>query len=148
MKLSLYVFLGLLTCSFVARSQTVPEGASTLEVTTTLADSTLFESVLSHLEDEGFDIEVADESQKSIVTEYQGKTESSRIRILATIDNGVALFKGQCSGESGGATYDNESLVNEQSASEFEKVGFLWFNQIVTRYARSLDQATLEYHEP
>src|SRR5919199_290950 len=118
MKLLIAV-LGLFTFSFTIQSQSIPEGTDGIELTTTLADSALFESTLSFLEDEGFGIEIADEDQGSIVTDYK-TTQGSRIRILATIENSVVLFKGQGAQE---GVSTSEALTTLSSATELARTG-------------------------
>ncbi|GAB3559747.1 hypothetical protein [Spirosoma fluminis] len=143
MKLAV-ALLCLFTFSFVVCSQPIPEGAEGIEVTTTVADSALFESTLTFLEDHGFDVETADEDQGTIATAYN-VVQGVNVRIVATVENSVVVFKGQGSSGSGSTS---EPLVYQASASELAKTGFQRLSEVVDRYAKTLDQATVEYLMP
>ncbi|GAB3507127.1 hypothetical protein GCM10027341_41160 [Spirosoma knui] len=143
MKLAV-ALLCLFTCSFIVRSQSIPEGAEGIEVTTTVADSALFESTLTFLEDHGFDVETADEDQGTIATAYT-VVQGINLRIVATVENSVVVFKGQGSASSSSTS---EPLVYQASASELAKTGFQRLSEVVDRYAKTLDQATVEYLIP
>lgn len=143
MKLFIAV-LGLFASSLSIQSQSIPEGAEGIELTTTLSDSALFESTLSFLEDEGFGIETADEDQGSIVTEYK-TAKDTKIRILATVDHSIVLFKGQGAAESAST---NEPLTYQATTTEVSRTGFIRLNEVIDRYAKTLNEATVEYIMP
>ncbi|QIP12265.1 hypothetical protein G8759_06305 [Spirosoma aureum] len=150
MKLLLCLVLNLVLVSVAVKAQKIPKGADAIELTTTLADSALFESVQSYLEEAGFDIDVANEEEGAIITEYRTITEFKtirepiQIRLLATLENGVILFKGQATSRNPGNTYENEPIVNDESSNG----AFLFINEIINSYAKTLDQATIEYNVP
>ncbi|QHV94598.1 hypothetical protein [Spirosoma endbachense] len=154
MKLLLCLVLNLVLVSVAVKAQKIPKGADAIELTTTLADSALFESVQSYLEEAGFDIDVANEEEGTIVTEYRTVTEFKtikepiQIRLLATLENGVVLFKGQATSRNPGNTYENEPIVNDESSNGVSDGEFLFINEIINSYAKTLDQATVEYNVP
>ncbi|UHG90665.1 hypothetical protein [Spirosoma oryzicola] len=154
MKLFFCLAIAFVFRSFAGKAQTIPSGADAIEVTTTLADSTLFESVQAYLEEAGFDIEVASEEEGTITTQYQTVTEFKtirqpvQIRITATLENGVVVFKGQVTSRNAGSTYENEPFVNNESLGGIGNGAFLFLDEVVNRYAKTLDQATVEYNIP
>jgi hypothetical protein len=154
MKLLLCLVVNLVLISVAVKAQKIPKGADAIEITTTLADSALFESVQSYLEEAGFDIDVANEEEGTIVTEYRTVTEFKtirepiQIRLLATLENGVVLFKGQATSRNSGNTYENEPIINDESSNGVSNGEFLFINEIINSYAKTLDQATVEYNVP
>jgi hypothetical protein len=154
MKLLLCLVVNLVLISVAVKAQKIPKGADAIELTTTLADSALFESVQSYLEEAGFDIDVANEEEGTIVTEYRTVTEFKtirepiQIRLLATLENGVVLFKGQATSRNSGNTYENEPIINDESSNGVSNGEFLFINEIINSYAKTLDQATVEYNVP
>ena len=149
MKYLLSIFLvSLVFFSVPLHAQTIPAGADGIELTTTLSDSTLFESVQAYLENEGFSIEKADEDSATIVTAYKLAYGSTQIRILASIEKGVVVFTGEGTFDESGQQFENEPLVNEGAEEGSIKGGFVAFNGIINRYAKTLELATLEYTVP
>ena len=154
MKLLVCLFINLLVLSLAALGQKIPKDANAIELTTSLADSALFESVQSYLEEAGFDIEVANQEDGTIVTEYRLITEFKtikepiEIRIVATLEGEVVLFKGQATSHKAGNTYENEPIVNKESADGISNGEFLFLNEVITKYAKTLDQVTVEYNVP
>jgi hypothetical protein len=145
MKILSCLLVGLFAICAHTQGQRIPEGADQIELTTTLGDSALFESVLSFLEDEGFDIDLADEDEGAITTEYKAINGSAmRLRISAVIENSIVLFKAQNPGQAPDENTKNEPVINRLSSNE----SFKSFDDIITKYAKTLDQATLEYHAP
>ncbi|NEU65965.1 hypothetical protein [Spirosoma agri] len=154
MKLFLCLVFNLLVLSLVAEAQKIPKDADAIELTTSLADSALFESVQSYLEEAGFDIEIANQEDGTIVTEYrliaEFKTikEPIEIRITATLSGEVVLFKAQATSHRAGNSYENEPIVNKESADGVSNGEFLLFNEVITKYAKTLDQVTVDYNVP
>ncbi|WP_338874745.1 hypothetical protein WBJ53_03915 [Spirosoma sp. SC4-14] len=151
MKFSIWLFVLTAGCLMAATAQTIPQGANAIELTTTLADSALFESVQAFLEEAGFDIDVANEEEGTVVTEYKTITEFKtiqnpvQIRILATLEDGVVLFKGQAKAPDVNSLSEAKPVVYRREDTDGE---FLLINEIITRYAKTLDQATLDYNVP
>ncbi|SFB97672.1 hypothetical protein [Spirosoma endophyticum] len=148
MKYPLFLFVGFILFSFKLKAQPLPPGATGIELTTTLSDSTLFESVQAYLENEGFSIEKADEETATVVTEYKNVYGETEIRIMARIENSVVMFTAQGTFEAKGQQFVDEPLANEGPEDESIKGGFISFNGIINRYAQTLEQATLEYTLP
>lgn len=148
MKYLFCLFINLTVFAFALNAQSIPAGATGIELTTTLTDSTLFESVQAYLENEGFTIEKADEEAATIVTEYKNVFGETEIRIMASIENSVVMFTAQGTFEAKGQQFDDEPLANEGLEDESIKGGFMAFNGVINRYAQTLEQATLEYTLP
>jgi hypothetical protein len=154
MKLLLYFFFSVVLFTASAQDQLVPKGATAIEVTTTLAGSALFESVQAYLEDAGFDIDEANEDEESIVTEYKVVSEFGaikepvQIRILAHIEEGVVLFKGETLSSATGRSSRSNPVMNTLGVDGAANGEFSLMNEVITRYAKTLDQATIEYNVP
>ena len=148
MKYLFCLFINLTVFASALNAQSIPPGATGIELTTTLTDSTLFESVQAYLENEGFAIEKADEEAATIVTEYKNVYGETEIRIVASIENSVVVFTAQGTFEAKGQQFDDEPLAYEGPEDESIKGGFVAFNGIINRYAQTLEQATLEYTLP
>lgn len=133
-------------CLFSATAQTIPQGAEAIELTTTLADSALFESVQAYLEESGFDIDVASEEEGTITTEYKVISEFKtlqrpiQLKILATLEKGVVVFKGQIKSQTSLVEAPGVTYIDEKNSG-----AFLLIDELINRYAKTLDQATLEY---
>lgn len=154
MKLLVYFFFNVVLFALSARAQPVPKGAAAIEVTTTLAGSVLFESVQAYLEDAGFDIDEANEDEGSIVTEYKvisdfgAIKEPVQIRILAHVEEGVVLFKGETVASTIGRSSRSNPVINTLGVDGAANGEFALMNEVITRYAKTLDLATIEYNVP
>lgn len=113
MKFLLCSLINLAFIAYSAQAQTIPEGATGIELTTSLPDSTLFESVQTYLENEGFTIEKADEERGTITTDYKIEQGAVPMRVLVSIEKSMAVFTGQGNFESLGQSYTDEELINE-----------------------------------
>lgn len=154
MKFLLYFFFNVVLFIRTAQAQPVPKGATAIEVTTTLASAALFESVQAYLEDAGFDIDEANEDEGSIVTEYKivsdfgAIKEPVQIRILAHIEEGVVLFTGETVAPTTGRNSRSNPVVNTLGVDGAANGEFSLMNEVITRYAKTLDLATIEYNVP
>jgi|GEM_PF-6011341 len=134
---------------FSATAQPIPQGAEAIELTTTLADSALFESVQAYLEESGFDIDVASEEEGTIATEYKVISEFKalqgpvQLKLLATLEKGIVVFKGQVKPQRSTGTTPVVTYIDEKNSG-----AFLLIDELINRYAKTLDQATLEYIIP
>ena len=143
MKLLLFVLLLTIGVSLSAHAQSIPEGATGIDLQTSTADSSLYRAVQGFLETQDYVIEEADEARYALATERREETNNVRIRVLVTVDNGIARF-----------TAEGRVLVGDASPEEpfvYEgdtKAGFMVLNRLVDLFATSFDLATIEYDVP
>ena len=131
--------LGLLS----GRAQTIPDGATGIDVQTSLTDSTLYGAVQGFLETQAFVIEEADEATHTLTTELKEESTSIKIRVLVTVENSIAHFTAE------GTTPSDNTVSDEQFVYEDEgKAGFAILNRLVDQFAKAFELATVEYVVP
>lgn len=148
MKLLLCLLITLIVTICSVSAQSIPQGANAIELTTEISDSTLFESVQGFLENEGFTIGTADETAGTVVTDYKVEKGAITMRVLATIENSIVTFTGQASFGTKDVTYKDIELMNDGLNNGPVRLGFVALSGVVSRYAQTLSQATMEYIAP
>ena len=143
MKLSLLLLIMTLGLHLPGLAQSIPEGATGIEVRTSLTDSTLFSTVQGFLETQEFVIEEADEATFTLTTERKRATAAVQMRVLVIVANSIAHFTAE------GITEPDETLPDEPFAYDDEdKAGFITLNRLVDQFAKAFDLATIEYVVP
>jgi hypothetical protein len=148
MKLFLCLLITLVVTICSTFAQSIPQGANAIELTTEMSDSTLFESVQGFLENEGFTIGTADETAGTVITDYKVERGAVTIRVLASIENSIVTFTGQGSFGAKDVTYKDIELMNDGLTNGPVRLGFITLSGVVSRYAQTLSQATMEYIAP
>lgn len=143
MKLSLFVLLLTTGLSWSGHAQSIPEGATGIDLQTSTADSSLYHAVQGFLETQDYVIEDADEARYTLATERREEMNNVRIRVLVTVIDGIAHF-----------TAEGRILVGDTSPEQpftyvgDRKAGFMVLNRLVDLFAKSFDLATIEYELP
>jgi hypothetical protein len=143
MKLSLFILSLTIGLSLSVHAQSIPEGATGIDLRTTTADSSLYRAIQGFLETQDYIIEDADEARYTLATERREEANNVRIRVLVTVENGIAHFTAE-GRVLVGDTSPEEPFVNEDDT----KAGFLVLNKLVDLFAKSFDLATIEYEVP
>jgi hypothetical protein len=143
MKLSLFILLLTVGINLSGRAQSIPEGATGIDLRTATADSSLYRAVQGFLETQDYIIEDADEAQYTLVTERHEGMDNVRIQVKVSVENGIAHFtaEGRILGSD---TKPEEPFVYEGDT----KAGFMVLNRLVDLFAKSFDLATIEYEVP
>lgn len=140
----LLLLLTLMVClSLSGHAQSIPQGATGIDVQTSMADSTLYNAVQGFLETQEYVIEETDAARYTLTTEQKEELTGIQIRVLATVENGVAHFTAEGTLPLDGAA-SGEPFVYEDDS----KVGFMILNRLVDQFAKAFDLATVEYVVP
>ena len=132
-----------MSLSLLGYAQSIPEGATGIDLQTATADSSLFRAVQGFLETQEYIIEDADEARYTLATERREEMNNVRIRVLVTVSDGIAHFTAEGRVLVGG-TAPEEPFVYEDDT----KAGFMVLNRLVDLFAKSFDLATIEYEVP
>ena len=143
MKLSLFALFVTIGLSLSGYAQSIPEGATGIDLQTSTADSSLYRAVQGFLETQDYVIEEADEARYTLATERREEMNNVRIRVLVTVDNGIAHFTAE------GRVLVGDTAPEEPFVYEGDtKAGFMILNRLVDLFAKSFDLATIEYDIP
>ena len=143
MKLLLPVLLLTVLLSSAGRAQSIPEGATGIDLQTSMADSTLYEAVQGFLETQDYVIDEADAAIYTLSTERHEEMNNVRIQVLVRVENGIAHFTAQ-----GRILTDNTTPERVFAYEDDLKPGFMVLNRLVDLFAKSFDLATVEYVLP
>ena len=122
-------------------AQSIPAGATGVDLVTAQPDSVLFRAVSGFLETQEFVIEQTDDQTYVLSTELnEGVTPS--MRVLVSVDGGTAHFTAE--GRPSDWADTDQPFTNEGET----KTGFLVLNRLVDQFARSFANATVEYVTP
>lgn len=122
-------------------AQSIPAGATGVDLVTTQSDSVLFRAVSGFLETQEFVIEQADEQTYVLSTELN-QSLTPAMRVLVSVDEGTAHFTAE------GRPSDWADTDQPFTHDGETKAGFLVLNRLVDQFARSFANATVEYVVP
>lgn len=143
MKLVLPILLLTVFLSSAGRAQSIPEGATGIDLRTSSADSSLYHAVQDFLETQDYIIEEADEAHYTLATERHEGTDNVRLQVKVSVEDGIAHFTAE-GRILGGDTSPEKPFVYEGD----RKAGFMVLNRLVDLFAKSFDLATMEYEVP
>lgn len=143
MKLVLFILLLIVGQSWPGRAQSIPEGATGIDLQTATADSSLYQAVQGFLETQDYVIEEADEARYTLTTERREELNNVQIRVLVTVTDGTVHFTAAGRVSAGDAA--SEALFVYENDT---KAGFIVLNRLVDLFAKSFDLATIEYDVP
>ena len=141
--MKLLLILLTLSLHLLGRAQSIPEGATGIDVQTSRADSTLYDAVQGFLETQEYIIGETDAARYTLTTEQKEEANAIQIRVSVTVENGIAHFTAAGSTPSGGTTSDEPFVYEDDS-----KAGFIVLNRLVDQFAKAFDLATVEYVVP
>ena len=124
----------LLSLSLSGYTQSIPEGATGIDVKTTMADSSLYETARHFLDMQGYVLETADVNRLILITERRQEVSNVRIQVLVTVGNGTAHFTAE-----GHIVTDDTTLEGPFTYSGYYRVGFLSLNVLAEKFAQSLN---------
>lgn len=149
MKSRLYTILFLFIASIgYSQKVSIPKGASRIEVTSTLSDSTLYDIISFRLESLGFFIDQTGKEKDYLITESKKMDETISIKVIVTIQGNIAVFRGQGDAEILGHQYTNVPLAYKGSGSGLEKQGFLALNELVKKLSKTMGASSITYLMP
>ncbi|GAB4025446.1 hypothetical protein [Spirosoma koreense] len=131
-----------------AYSQDIPKGAEGIELSTDLPDSTLFEQVGDFLTDKDYIIQKEDAKRGTIVTEHKSLTNKLSMRVLVTIKDSKAIFRGQWSAQAMGLTFTNEPVRYKGLANSAEKGAFLALDELANDLSVAIHDSSIQYIPP
>ena len=143
MKVSLFILLLTVGINLSGHAQSIPEGATAIDLQTATADSSLYRSVQDFLETQEYVIEESDEARYTLATERREEINNVRIRVLVSVENGTAHFTAEGWVLAGDATPQKPFLYDDDT-----KAGFMVLHRLVDLFAKSFDLATIEYEVP
>ncbi|MVM35870.1 hypothetical protein GO755_37995 [Spirosoma sp. HMF4905] len=149
MKTGFYTLL-FLFFAIIGYSQKVniPKGATRIEISSTLSDSTLFDIISFRLESAGFFIAQSGKDNDYLITEYKNMGEAISIKVIVTVQGNIAVFRGQGEAEILGHQYTNVPLAYKGSGSGLEKSGFIVLNELVKKLSKTMGTSSINYLTP
>lgn len=129
-------------------AQQIPRGAEGITLKTNLPDSVIFKKTASFLISKDYVLDKEDTSRGIIVTDHKSSSGLLSMRILATVKEGNATFKGQWSAQAMGYSFTNEPVRFKGMVGSNEKKSFQKLNDLIVSFARTIEGSTIDYIPP
>lgn len=140
MKIVLLLLTLLIGPCLSGRAQSIPEGATGIDLQTSMADSSLYHAVQDFLETQNFVIDDADAALYTLSTERREEMNNVRIQVMVRVENSIAHFTAEGSVLVGDTTPEGPFVYQG-----YRKAGFMVLNRLVDQFAKAFDLATVEY---
>ncbi|QJD80004.1 hypothetical protein [Spirosoma rhododendri] len=129
----------------VAKAQPVPDGATRIDIKTSLSDSLLFERVVTLLQADGYSGNFRTEKAK-IVTDSRGIDSGDwTARIVAVLEKGTVQLLTEGNDKTANPPVVNERLTYKGKPDGPNRAGFARLDAFAHHLAKSIVGATLTY---
>lgn len=141
----------LLLCSFLAftadaQTQPVPDGATRIDIKTNLADSVLFERVVTLLQADGYSGNFRTEKAKITTDSRSIDSGDWTARIVAVLADGAVRLRTEGNNKTTSPPVANELLAYKGKAEGPEKAGFARLDAFARHLLTSIPGSTITYH--
>lgn len=129
----------------VGKAQPVPEGAARIDIKTDLADSLLFERVVTLLQADGYSGSFRTEKAKITTDSRPIDAKNWTARLVIVLANGTAQLVTEGSHKTASSPVKNERLTYRATANSATKSGFARLDAFARHLMKSIPGATLTY---